>query len=638
MPSLIQWVENRLTQLLILLAGFATVSVAYAGVTFGAPVGIKGTYAIAGICIAIMVYTFSSTRAKTLNIEQLQRISLWKLTLSAVISAVALAHLTQNRVGPLLIALLVGYCAVGIQLYDEAPPRSLLIQSGCLLVASPVIKYVTSGFYFGNVDTLKHVGWVERLIRYGRTSQMTDTWYQNFPSLHILSGTVSQIAGLLPYDALYLTGIASYFVVPTVLYLLAKEVSSDERLSLTIAVVSSVVYHLPFYASYFYPQAMATVLVLFALYLFYRLHYASGRNQLAVLGLFAVVCLGTLFTHHLTLLLFAPPLAILSVGSYLSGRTTGASISRQELGGVGLAVGGTIIYLITAGRTFLEAVLNIGLALLTQSGKAGRTSDRLYVFGDTKVAEETIPSAISWLFGANGIYFSALLAIFVLGCMWIVENRREQRSLLPVFTVGIFGSVLILQTPIVIKSKLRIGFPWAFFFAFVIGFSLYQMTREKISIGRIAPVGLVLLVILGSFAPLVMGGYYIENQQSSQQSFSTTEYSQLEVTSEFVDQRSTSVSTVWLTRRSFNHFGTQSKIATVDNCGFTYQDGLVYRQAWSKHTVNVRNPSRSINYFDKVRMSSEWISKSVTQKNEIYSTGEIGIVTGQESSTFGTGC
>ncbi|WP_227356815.1 hypothetical protein [Haladaptatus salinisoli] len=629
---------------LVLAGGITTVLVLLyiAYTALGPRVALQGSYALAGLLLALMVYYSFDPPTRRSAVSD-QYVSVYpRFVLAVVAISIGAVGFTDNRLA-IVPGLVVGYALVALQLRGDSSATAVLAQIVVLFALSPTVKYLTSGFYFGNWDTFFHVRHVEQFLKAG-TPAAIDGIYSLFPGLHALVGAVSLFAGIPAYDALLVTGIVSYAALIVLVFAFAKAVTFETRLALLVALSTTFAYHLSLYSAYFFPQSLAVIFLLILTHISFR--YYSGGNNRAWLVVAGFVLATATFTHHLTFILFLPVFLVLAASNYASEALAHLYRERSPVEphywplGVSLLMAFAYWYF-ESPSFFVE--LSEAFGYMIAAGLGGSfTTGTAYGLG------ATVPSSFEvgfkWLVGVPGAYFTALLALFLLGIVSLLESPSwpENGGGVPIhptiLAAGVVGAVFVLRSPLsALKSPDRIGVVWVFFFAFVVAVGLRRLVAVARTNNRYFAVPLVVFVlVLGTLAPLAMpNDFYGVQSTTSQTDFSEREYESLRATTAFVAQ-SDDVSSFVVTNMALYRFGrSDTQSAQLVETGIVAPKGLfVYRTSWSEYQVQTYAERM---HHDQLYVSRAWIEKTANRQSKVYDSGATGVLWLPNETTLRSG-
>lgn len=619
----------------------------------GAVAAIKSGYGVLGVLLAASV--FYSGKIGRFRIEWPSYRPQWaeKAAFLVVVLAIAATILAGERAYILLIALPIGYVLLAVQLQTEFQPRRILLQVASLYALSPLTKYLTTGFYFGNSDLFVHTLYTRSLLEAGSVAGIPAyTRYSSFPGLHVGTGTLHLFADIPIDDSLLLLGIVTYIVFISLVYSLAVTVCSNSRLALFVAMAVSLLDPVSFYSTFFYPQSLAFVLVVLLLFVAYRVAGdRANRQAWTLLGVVFSVAIA--FTHHLTLVLIAPGiLLLLAANESFKYRVDSSSVSKNsQLRALLFSICGVIaISYWSIQDVFISSLVrNVVELLQTGSSDVGQVQLPIYTFGTT-LPESTVSAAIISLIRFEGIYFIVLVAAFSLGIVAYLDTPSRYSSTIPLGLVGIVSAIVMFRTPVAIPVLPRARLLLTVFFAFVLGIGLYHFLRAGPPLTMRKALALMLVVSLGVTAPLVAGDdlyglyagpdlYELQPAPEPQRAFSEAEYESLKSTSEFVEAYSLRTSTFSDTGRAMEHFtgekftGERTRYASIRQSGIRVKQGLfIYRTRWSQYRV--ANTSEIGGRRSSVVISDKWFSSMTSLNNKVYTTGQVGALYANKTVTL----
>lgn len=141
------------------------------------------------------------------------------------------------------------------------------------------------------------------IIQHGTLQPIMRWWYSqidmqlHYPTLHILTASLTKVTGI---DSMLFArfsnpvlGLLFFLGV----YLVAKEITKNIRISLLAALFSSLIDVLIFYQSEYHPQGLAFTVFIFSLYAFMKFDKNHTLPHLLLLGMFMILLL---LTHHFT--------------------------------------------------------------------------------------------------------------------------------------------------------------------------------------------------------------------------------------------------------------------------------------------------------------------------------------------------
>ncbi len=204
----------------------------------------------------------------------------------------------------LLISLLV----YGIFLIKNPIDTYLILpQALIFIVIARVIPHLRLSYpplhdpYYYLVTTLN-------IIQHGTLQPIMKSWYSqidmqlHYPTLHILTSSLTKVTGIDPmlFARFLNPALGSLFFLGV--YLVAKEITKNIRISLLAALFSSLIDVLIFYQSEYHPQGLAFTVFIFSLYAFIKFDKNHSLARLLLLGMFMMLLL---LTHHFTSIFLA---------------------------------------------------------------------------------------------------------------------------------------------------------------------------------------------------------------------------------------------------------------------------------------------------------------------------------------------
>lgn len=620
----------------------------------GEVLAIKGSYLLLGIVLAAVLYRErieSDTDTGSRRQDHLGRWSI-KLVFVLTITAYIVTYLTGARFEATVVTLGVGYSVLAYQILFRNTSRAVIPQIGLLFTVSPVTKYLSTGFYFGATDLLGHVRAVELLYQTGRLKSITTAYetYNSFPALHILSGAISSFTGMTAYDSLMVLGIVTYTVVTIGVFYLCRMILSPSK-SIAITFVFSVLNVVHNYTSYFFPQALATALIIFLIYVAVR-RRSLPRSEHPPLSLTAVLVTAcVVVAHHVTQLLFVGLISALYAPSILRRTEVGQRLQvNEDLPRFipilfALTAGITYLFVITPGIVdyFIQFTTNtIDTLFVSDTG-----GDRVVVGLGTEIPYHTPRIAVESLFYVDGLYYIGMAALFIVGMVTVVVHYDEYTRIAGFILVGIGGALAVLKTPLPTTAS-RLSLPLAFFFAIVTGIGLWQLTKREspnglfqqssVSKREIAVFGLIVLV--GTTGPLVASDdlyglhagpnlWETYSTPEEQVEFSDQELQEFETMVGHVDQHTSEVTMLWVSREASDRFGGEERLepSNISDAGIQAESPLVYRTNWTNHQVGY-----AANELGTLAIADWWLDREINASNKVYTTGKTGIV-GTENGT-----
>lgn len=615
-------------------------------------VGIKSGYGFIGLLIALIVYhSNTTTREGSLtgfkSSGRPLRISVYVITLFSVLVVAGISSLFGSgasiaRTFVLVLVLPIGYTLVMIQLYVKPLPQHALPQILSLFGLDLVTKYLSTGFYFGRGDIPKHVHYTDLIISSGTWQTIPETsFYHFFPGLQTLAGSVGLLTGFSPYDSLVVTGICAYLVVVLVMYLLAQTLFDSYLMPICIALGVTMLDPIHRYSVYFYPQSLAVALVAIVVLIAFNYNSAGPRGYLTGLLLSSPIVVALWFTHHLTMVLLAPIIVVLTVGPAVLNRVAALDRTvRPQVIPLAALVTGSVSYWLW--QDVFYATLVSAFFDVTASGEAASEADagaNIEALG-LQIPEPTVGDAFFSLFSPGGVYNIVLVAALAFSAIVLLNKSSDYWRAGGPIAVGLLGSVLMLRLPIDLHGSARLQLPLSLFVAFVLGVGLYQVLTNA-QIKRAVP-GVFVFVLLLTAGPAVaaddlyalQSGPDLWERQTTpdpQKEFSDAEMESFRLSSEFIQGNDASVSTDWHNSLGLRRYGTESESFVVENSTIrSDEDLLMYRQRWADHSIRLIPERRSL---VTLVISENWLRELTTSENKVYTTGEVGLLADRNSTS-----
>lgn len=594
---------------IVVLATTATVGLAVVGV-FGLPTAVRTGFVVLAAALALVVYL--ATRGADSSVEPPARATLSAdRRLKAVVGlgclAVTATVLTGDRLLALLAFLPVGYLLVADGVRTGAPAGPTLASIATLLAVPALTKYRTTGFYFGGTDTFAHVDGLNRLLSTGSTAALPHG-YDFFPGFHLFVGAVSTLGGLAPYDAIVSTGIAAFTVFVPTAYLFGYSLFGDHRIALAIALAVTVFDLVAYHALYFFPQALAFVLVAVgaaALAISPSARTSARLRRYSVYSVALVVILVSI--HHLTYTLFLLPVIAIAALAALAPTIVShvdlpalapAAAARDALAyrwtfPVVFATALLATYLVYSPSGIVFGIGNFAAAVA--SGFAGEEPPATFFYGAAPVVDSVARGTV-WLRTPTGIYHTVFAAIVLVGGYAVLADPRRYARRLPLLAVGFASTVVFLPLPVVIPQVERIAFVLVLFAIVPVGIGIAR-TLEGNGGRRAALIGLVVVATLGTGGALTqlaaddVEGVYLD-ERGPQTTMSDGEYAAVTNTGTFLDEHAgETASSDYVTRRAVESAVAPTpmndELAAGPEGLSTPSEHLVVRERWSDHLVQL---------------------------------------------------
>lgn len=632
-----------------LVAGTATVL--FVSYSLSAVIGIRGLYALIGLCIGCVIYYgYQFTEPADVSGPALRwaNKSVYLITLAAVV----VAHQTDHRLLVLVVALPLGYLLVVYQLLAGATTRVALPQAISLFLISPVTKYLTLGFYFSGGDTLFHVHHIERLLTDGSVMAISGEYighglYSYFPGLHLFIGSLSSITGLDAYGALLAGGTLVYGVlVILLLYVFARVALQWSRVALYVALSATLLYPLSYFATYFFPQALAVPLLIFVIYIGFRATASQNSRPLNWTATGLLVMGSAVFTHHLSFILLTPIITILAllpiaVSVFRDREFNRDSLFHPQIFPLVAGWIAAVTYWTVAADSF---IINFSLAIRSilegfLIAESSSEAAGFIAFGTT-VPEQTVETAVLNLLSVNSLYLLSMTAVYAIGLAFLLQRYPKYRHSLSVILLAVLAAPIVFKTPFVFPGLSRSRMPFAFFFPLVFGLGLYRLVRSTASRPALRVVPVIVFVLLAATTPLfVWAGddlYQIHDPPNGppqgQVEFSESEMESFQELNQFKRSHGIPIQTAWVDALAIERYGgTSVGRATVDNGTLRAENGyLLYRDSWTDHPVVFDFES------GKILISEEWLRAESTTNNKMYDSGQHGILWKRDEVVLGS--
>jgi len=419
--------------------------------------------------------------------------------------------------------------------------------------------------------------------------------------------------------------------------------------SVAVTLVFSVLSIVHNYTTYFFPQALATALLVFLLYVVVRRKSTPSIENVPLSLATVLIAGGFVFVHHVTQIIFAGVVGVLYGPSVLQATKVGRRLCVNE----SLPRLVPILFALTAGITYLfvASAGTVGYFVRFTTGIAENpfVSDtggaRTVVGLGTDIPFHTPRVAVESLLSVDGLYYIGLAALFAVGAVVAVVRYERYARVAGFALLGIGGSLAILRTPL-LNTVSRLSLPLAFFFAFIAGIGLWRVTMgDKDSNGAVMSKDLtarrvaafLLVVTVATTGPLVAGDdlyglhagpnlWETYSTPEQQVEFSEQELRQFEATVEYADQYTSEIAMLWVSREASGRFGPEKELSPslrVTEKGIRVDGPLIYRTQWTKHQVGY-----STDRLGTIAIADWWLKREIGASNKIYTTGTVGVVRG----------
>ncbi|MFC7138072.1 hypothetical protein ACFQRB_19580 [Halobaculum litoreum] len=554
--------------------------------------------------------------------------------------------LVGDRVAVFAVVLTVGLGLVALQLRAEPSVPAVLTQLSALFLAGRLGKYLTTDVYFGGSDTFAHVAAVDTLLRGGSTAAIPHG-YDLYPVFHYLVGTVRYTTGLESYDAIVLTGIGVFTLVVPLAYLLGRSVFGSRRLGLLTALSVPVLEFFSYHALYFYPQALASVLVLVALLVNSLLHRAGDERAFRRLSVFVVALVATMvITHHLTYLLFAvvalAAVPVTLARPFLFDEPRAHSRRWLQFRWLFPGVVGGVFLL--AYWSYSPSLITVGIVQLTLGvlfDVAAAPAEQLYLYGTT-FPTDSVGRAVEWLSTATGIYAVGLAAILLLAGYELLDSLGTYGRGFTLTATGLGLSALLLPVPISIPQIERLKFVITLVAVFPVAVGLGRALSVD---RRYAAVAVLLVAVMGGatgFTVLAaddVADVYLEEPRE-QVAMSDDQYRAVGTTAAFL-QRSDAdpVAAGKITNRAFETYRFNATGTIQGEPGGLRTDApfLVVRHSWTDHIVALGDSIRS-NGLGRIAVGDERFRRTDATVNKVYTNDHTRVYysEGGHTGVYGT--
>jgi len=398
--------------------------------------------------------------------------------------------------------------------------------------------------------------------------------------------------------------------------------------ALAVTVLEFFAYH----AVYFYPQALAIVLILVAMYTNRRLLVARAVGTYRHHSAFALVLVATMVvTHHLTYLLFAAVMAAALPVVFVRSRlfrdgSLGRTLSYRYLfpgfvGGLFL-----LVYWAYSPSLILVGIVELTLGLVFDV--VAVPTAQLFTYSVT-LPVDTLSRAVAWLLTPTGLYAIGLGAVLLLAGYELLDDYEGYRRGFTLAVTGLGLAALLLPLPIPIPQIERLKFVVSLLALAPLAVGLRRALAVE---SRYAVASLLVLAMLGgatAFTVLAaddMSNVYIDERRE-QVSMSDTEYRSVATASAFLQRRDNgTVATDRVTNRAFETtaFNATRPLrarSTGLRTGATY---LVTRERWTDYIVALGRGLRTgdLNSF---AVGQRRFAAAESMQTKVYTTDSVRI-------------
>lgn len=552
---------------------------------------------------------------------------LTRVVLALSAGAVVASDLLGSRLLPFAVVLPIGFLLVAAQIRAEPDVTSVLTQIGALVAGPALGKYVTNGFYFGGTDTFAHVGAVNRLLETG-TATALPHGYDFYPVFHWVIGAVTQFSGLRPYDAILLSGIALFVLAVPVVFRLCWWLLDSPRLGLCCALSLPLLEFVHYHALYFFPQALAVVLLFVAFEASARLQAADDRQLFRQLSLLLLVLVVTLVpTHHLTYVFLAGLLALGLPVALVRARVVGTSrLGLRWLFPV--VVGGALLLAYWA---FTPSSIIVGIVQLSAGvflNVVAVPEQLLFNYGVT-LPPDSVAVSIGWLTTPTGVYAVGLGTLLLVAGYELLDRPSRYRRGATLAVTGLLASGLLLPLPIPIPQIERLQAVVVLLAVIPLGIGIDRTVGLD---RRVAVLGLVIVAATGgatAFTVLAaddLGSAVYLDEPDQQVELSDAEYRSVRQAAAFADRYvDGGIATDHITRRAFEITDSQARgTLQARGNGLATDQGFPYviaRQRWAGRIVAVGDGLRQ-ETLRSFLVSEERFRRADSRLDKPYSAGQ----------------
>ncbi len=650
--------------------------------------GIKSGYALLGLLFGSIVYyvhegTQPSDGYRVAPYYGQVVLGVVSLSIAAVAVAALLPRVDSSavRAGAIVLGLPIGYALLVLQVSERTSPDWLLAQIVALFALDPITKVLSTDFYFGRGDIPKHVRFAELITTTGTWRSIPETsLYHLFPGLQTLVGSVSLLSGLPEYDALVVTGILTYIAVVVVAYLLAGLLFDDWLLPICVALGVTMLGPIHRYSVYFFPQSLSVGLVLVVLLAAYRFDADPGRRgkklfdrvpgrghdttldgvsgggdgrrldavpigrYLKHLAIASPIVVALWFTHHLTVVLFAPLLLCLLAVPLVAGRLGFEGVSRPQALPLAAWIVGSVAYWLLNG-VFIRNLIS-DVRMVVGQGQASTTDAGAPVVAlGVDVPEPLVSDAVRSLVSVGAVYNVLLVCVLSVGVVLLLTDPKRYRSSAGLFAAGLLGAGLVVRTPIDLHGLVRTQLVVSVFVAFLVAVTLYSILPLSVdSITKVGPALLLVVLLSTSGAAYAADDLYglhsgpdlweTRTTPETQKEFSAGEMAGLQLTADFAARHDLAIATDWNSEIGLSRYRyglpTES-FAVEDGRITTDREVVVYRQRWVERSVRLV-PERTS--FTTLLITGGWLDGMEATENKVYTTGDVGMIANHSNATY----
>lgn len=591
----------------------------------GSDLAILGSYALLGAIVGAIIFELSTGYANGYSgSRQSWSPRYAKLFVCLIALGIVVTALTARRDLMLLVIYPIASLVLVLQLRKTTSPQIILPQIIFLFLLSPLSHILVGGFYFGEGDLLFHVPRVESVIQTGNINKELDL-YQHFPILFTGTSLTSIVTDIQAKTVVGVFGAAAYSIGVLGLFIWVRRLTDNSTFALSTAIGFIALEQTHHFAAYFFPEAFAFILTIFVLFLLREPHTKEVYQRI---GLWGIIGGALIFTHHLTIFIFAFVVAMLVV---LDKAINDSSI-RNQIINRRMA----FIFFLTAivqwafnGIWFLPTLFEyISQFTVNQLGGGGSSSSGPIVFGTLPAQSEIVSTVVYPPF-----LYSLLLAAFATFAVgWVYTTDIELNTAKVVFVAGILSSLLIFETPLPMISPNRIRLPWIPLFAVVIGMGILGLIRVDSRRYSTRIVSVVMVTLLLTAAPLAASDVTLMGPRISQSSYSAGEYQQLAEASTFADTSSENLSALWLGRITAEYFGTSAvPVKQINQSSIRIQEGLfLYQNYWEDYFARANSKDGII----PIAFGEESLDQMQATQSVVYDTGSVKLIYASSNTTL----
>jgi hypothetical protein len=417
-------------------------------------------------------------------------------------------------------------------------------------------------------------------------------------------------------------------VVPLA-YLVGTVVLGSTRLGLCAALAVTMLEFAAYHAVYFYPQALAIVLLFVLLYLNRRLIDLDLERSYRRYSVFVLLLLVTMvFTHHLTYILFAIAMTAtipvaLARPAVFPDQTDSVFQYRWLFPGF---IGGLLLLAYWA---YSPSVILIGIFQLTFGllfDFVDIPTEQLFTYGTT-LPPDSVERGIQWLMTPTGLYATGLGSLLLLAAYELLENIESYRRGFTLSVSGLVLAGLLLPLPIPIPQVERLKSVLMLVAIFPLAIGLHRLLSVK---RRYVVVALVVVAMVGGATAFTvlsaddLGSVYTDEPRE-QVEMDGDEYGGVTTTAAFLNSEvDGTVATDRITNRAFEtaQYNATGQLRAGPEGLRTNSSHLVVREQWTNHIVTLGRGVRTSDQ-NVFALSDERFAAEDALRNRVYSTGDV---------------